>query len=228
MGVKAYVLRKLVSDEVLRNKIALAYLVVGIAKVASALSFILIPDTMAKIPLLNKLVKSSEDHTIAGKLYEYVYLAIGVYAVIAALALYHLFPPSVSTILQNKFTEYTLFVLLGLLLIVFYGLVIYTDVPIPKNKDNYKFYNFWGVLGGVVLVCMPLLTEVVKAFIPVFKGWSNELQSAIILGLSLIVYTIANLVFIYINQNQIKLPPYIQAVLPTLGTAFKSQPPATK
>jgi hypothetical protein len=221
MGVKSYVLKKLVSNEALRNKIALAYLVLGILKVGMALCFILIPDIIARVPVVNTLVKPKEDHTLAGKFYEYVYLMIGIYAVITALALYHVFPTAVSLALQNKWWEYAVFIVLGLLLVVFYYLVIYTNAPIPKDKDNYKYYNFWGILGGIVLVLMPFVTELAKAFVPLFKSWSNEMQSAIILGLTIIVYTVANLVFIYINQNNIRVPRYIEIALPAKGPAAK-------
>lgn len=196
-------LRTFVKNEAMRNKIAMAYLVVGIGKVLLALAFMLFPDKVSKVPLLGQLSKDNKDHTAAGVVYEYVYLVIGIFAVCIALSLFNVFPDSISNVLQDKRSEYGLFVTLGTILVVFYSLVLFTDVRITKDKRNYEYYRFWGLMGGASLMAIPLAAEGIKKAIPVFKTMSPKLQSAVILGISIVMYAIASVMFVYVNKNNI-------------------------
>ena len=196
-------LNSLVKNEALRNKLGFVYLVLGISKVALAVGFIVAPEEIKKVPVVGNFAKPNKDYTAAGMVYEFVYLALAFFAVLLALSMYGVFPVAVTRVLQNKRWEYAMLAFLGFFMTIFYALVLFTDIGISKDERNTEYYRFWGFLGGIAIVVIPIIAEALKLFTPLFRSMSLNLQSAIILGVGIVVYAVATAVFLYVHANSI-------------------------
>ena len=103
-----------------------------------------------KVPFIKNVTSPEEDTPISGKMYEYMLLIFGLFTFITSCAY---------TFFEYKWTEYTVFITLGLLLTIFYSLVLLTKTKIPKRRDQTVYYKFYGLGGGIFFLLMPFIFE---------------------------------------------------------------------
>lgn len=176
--------------------IAGLYILYGIIKISLGLTVMIVPtEDLKKTKPLKSLAKHSEDKTFAGRFYEYVLLAFGVYTIIYGLNMLHFFPDNIYETIDRKETEYTVFIILGLLLTIVYALVLYTDAPISKDMKFEEHYKVLGLLGGLSFLVMPLIWEMVEQYSPWFKELSLAKKSGVILSSTIITLIIVELVY---------------------------------
>jgi len=118
--------------------LAILYILYGVVKIV--IGFIVMymtPEEISKIPVLSMLSKEAADKTLAGRMYEYVLMAFGVFTIIHGLLIFGLFPKWFVFGFEQKTVQYGVFFGLGAIMTIFYCLVLYTSLPIDKKtKDN--------------------------------------------------------------------------------------------
>lgn len=163
-----------------RRLVGTLYVLYGIAKTAISVAGLTIPyDTLSQVPLL-KLI-AHDDDTLAGNMYEYVFLVFALYTLIFGLAILRVFPEAVASIFENTLTDIVFVCALGVFLIIFYSLVLFTSIPIPKKEDERNSYLTMGLGGGISFIAIPLLFELLSHFLPVFRAMGKLGRAAIIL-----------------------------------------------
>ena len=185
--------------------IAIIYIFYGISKLIIGLSVMTLPlEIINKTPVINLFAKASEDKTFAGRMYEYILILFGIYTIIHGLAMLHVFPIKFHDFIELKETQYTIFISIGLVLTIFYLLVLYTNVPINKNLEkNRDHYKLLGLGGGISFLIMPVIWEFIEYIYPTFMKLSKEEQSVFILGSVIILAIVIELVYEYIKKKHI-------------------------
>ena len=187
--------------------IAIFYLIYGIIKVIVGLSLFIFPKhiLLKHFTFFKYFVSEQEDDTLAGHLYEYVLFAFGIFTIFNAFAILHVLPPDLIRLFETKYTEYTVFILFGLILTSFYSLVIFTNLPIPKSKD-YSYYTLYGFISGIIFLLMPVCSELMLYFIPTFHNLSIENKSITIMSILILLFVFINSVYFTVKKYNIPLP----------------------
>lgn len=98
------------------------------------------------------------DRTIAAKALEANFILFGVYSLMHGFDKFKLLPHCVSSVMENPKFDVLVYSVLGTFLTLFYALVVYTDVPIPKDKANISHYRLLGLVSGLsFLITVPFL-----------------------------------------------------------------------
>ncbi len=165
------------------------YLTYGIVKIILGMMLINVPyEYLLQIPIINLLLPNIDDDTLAGSFFEYMLVVFSIYTIFVGLALLDVFPNRFRLFLENKRTEYAVFIIIGALLLIFYSLVLYTNLPISKKTDDESMYNygFYGYLGSFSFIIMVAVFELMYWMEPSFRSLSFERRALIISGLSII------------------------------------------
>jgi len=182
--------------------LGIVYIIYGLIKVLVGIALFNVPKDvlLKKFPIIKNFTSPEEDDTISGKMYEYIFIIFGLFTFFNGMSLIRLLPKTLIKFFEYKWTEYTVFITLGLLSTIFYSLVLFTKTKIPKREDQTTYYKFYGLGGGIFLLLTPFILESV----PVFNKLSMEMKSMTVLTAMLIVFGIANWFY---NKNLL-LPEY--------------------
>ena len=187
--------------------IGILELLFGIFKVAIIFCLFFVPEKYTKdIPVLNKILVNANDNTLAGHLYEYVLLIIGIYSILSALTIFGVLP---EWFIDQQLVEFVLFTGLGAIMVVFYSLVLYTNLPITKNVNNYHYYFLLGLLGGITLIAIPIILQSIYYIVPVFHQLHSSVKTIIILVAFIIITLIIEYTYYLYKNNS----PTIQVLL---------------
>ena len=187
--------------------IGILELLFGLLKVSVVLCLIFVPEKYTKdIPVLNKILVNGNDKTLAGHLYEYVLLIIGIYSILSALTIFGVIP---EWFIDQQLIEFVVFTGLGALMVVFYSLVLYTNLPISKNVNNYHYYFLLGLLGGITLIAIPIILQFIYYIVPVFHELHSSVKTIIILVAFIIITLIIEYTYYLYKNNS----PTIQVLL---------------
>lgn len=170
--------------------LGIVYIIYGLIKVLVGIALFNVPKDvlLKKFPFIKNLTSPEEDDTISGKMYEYVFIIFGLFTFFNGMSLVRLLPQTLINFFEYKRTEYTVFITLGILLTVFYSLVLFTKTNIPKREDQTMYYKFYGLGGGIFFLLMPFILE----SIPLFNNLSIETRSITVLSMMLVIFGIAN------------------------------------
>jgi hypothetical protein len=151
--------------------VAIVYILFGLVKVIVSLCIALIPlEKLQQNPIMSLLVKPTPDNTAAGKMYEYVILVFAIFSLLYGLAMFgNVLPLFINRILLWKRTELTVMIVLGLFLLLFYSLVLYTSVPISKKTENDDVYILFGIGSGLSFIILPLVWKAITYSIPFLR-----------------------------------------------------------
>jgi len=205
--------------------VGILYLLYAFVKITVGLCVLLLPlNTIQKIPIVNIFTKEAADKTFAGRMYEYVLLVFGIFTLFEGLALLELLTPALSLYFESKYTDYIVFITLGTILVVFYSLVLYTDLPIQKNKDDYEHYKLLGLVGGITFLIMPVLWEIISYIIPKFNQLTYAQKSICIMSVIILLLIIIESIYRYLkrkNETIVQaLPPVYQQNVEDVKTAL--------
>ena len=133
--------------------IGILVIIYGILKVAMIYVSVALShedqNMVSQIPFIGSFVV--KDATLAGKMVEYALLVFAVFSIIRGLVKVNLFN---SDIVTSESTMYILYGIVGMLLIIFYSLVVYTDVKIEKDPANIEKYESVNLVHGITFVAM--------------------------------------------------------------------------
>lgn len=187
--------------------IGILELLFGIFKIAVVFCLFFVPEKyIEKIPILNKIMVNGEDKTLAGRLYEYVLLIVGIYSIISALTIFGVIP---EWFIDQQLIEFIVFTGLGALMVIFYSLVLYTNFPLSKNVNNYHYYFLLGLLGGITLIAIPIIFQFIYYIVPVFHELHNSVKTIIILVAFILITLIIEYTYYLYKNNS----PTIQVLL---------------
>lgn len=189
-----------------KTVLGIVYIIYGLIKVLVGIALFNVPKDvlLKKFPFIKNVTSPEQDETVSGKMYEYVLVIFGLFTFFNGMSLVRLLPHVLINFFEYKWTEYTVFITLGLLLTTFYSLVLFTKTKIPKRKDQNMYYKFYGLGGGIFFLLMPVILETVSRGLPVFNKLSTEVKSMTVLTTILTVFGIANWFY---NKNLL-LPVY--------------------
>ena len=171
---------------------ALIYILFGVIKIAVGLAvLLLLPKQVDKIPIAKIFSKEAGDKTLSGSMYQYVFIAFGVFTILHGFVIFKLLPMWFIKIFVTKSVQYGILIILGLILTIFYSLVLYTKILISKNKEFYAEYFTLGLIGGILYLLSPPLWELIEYMIPYFKNLPLEQQNMWIISVIIIVTLVA-------------------------------------
>jgi len=104
-----------------------------------------------KFPLMEYFI-SSRDSTISGLMFEIIICIFGIFTLCHGLSYFFDFPEHLEYYLFSHDSVYMVHLILGLVLIVFYTLVVYTNVKIPKEPAEKNTYIIKGICTGIVFI----------------------------------------------------------------------------
>lgn len=160
------------------NPVGILFLAYGIIKIIMVTSLFVIPPNIEKqletIDIVNLFV--SGDNTLAGEMYEYVLLVFAIFSIVHGLALMGVFSEKFHSRLESKEFQYPFYIILGLWLMVFYFLVIYTNVPISKDPSKMYNYRLYGYLGGLSFLLVPVIWQIIERFNPYLSQMREDTQ----------------------------------------------------
>jgi hypothetical protein len=160
------------------NLVGVIFLLYGIIKILMVTSLFFIPPEikkrMATIEGLDMFV--SGDETVSGKMYEYVLLTFAIFSVIHGLALLGVFPEGVHNLIERKAFQYPFYIALGLWLMIFYAIVLYTNLPIEKDMKNARNYKIYCYFGGLSFLLVPVVWELIEKFNPKLNQMPQDKQ----------------------------------------------------
>lgn len=148
-------------------------LIFGIFKILLGLSIIFIPLEVRKVYQEKKIIKDfiPIEKNTAELMLDISIVIVAIFSVIEGLhILGYLNNKYLSYLIFTHFFTYILYTIVGLLLIIYFSLVVYTDVDVgSKNKKDYSKYEIFGVGTGILMIMIVLLKYMY------YNGWNNTL-----------------------------------------------------
>ena len=192
-----------------RYTVGVLYLLYGIVKIILTIIALTVPyEKLSTWPLLSIMAKN--DHTISAQMYEYIFAAFAGFTILYGLTMLYILRGPIARVIEYKYTELLYMLVLGAFLVIFYCLVLYTNVNIPKIRENYPMYELFGLGGGLSFIVIPLIWEGIIKFTPIFKGMSSYTKSIVVL-LSVILIAGAVLVLLaFLKRYKREIAAYKQ------------------
>lgn len=191
-----------------------ALVVYGIVKITLCLIVLFIPHSRReKVPFLKWL---SPDATLSGHVIEVILFVFGCYTLLHGLSLLEHIGPSYARYIDHVNALIAVYGGLGIFMIVFFSLVAYTDIPIPKDKKETPTYEIVGIGGGImflVSLCAILLYGIF--YHPRWMGsvrWPHDIQAYVIASGVMLVA----LAFVVIHAMRNKVDKNIRDEVVTL------------
>lgn len=178
--------------ESLKWLLAITLLVLGLAKIAVGMAVLILPQNVrGRIPF----VKETKDATLAGHMYEYVMMAFGAYLVVFGMNL-------LDWIVVPPVLFISVMMLLGTVLVIFYSVVLFSDIPMSKDPSNRSTYLVRGLGSGVFFLLIPFLWMLVQWALPIYRTFAPLRQVMIFLSLVVAGVIIMDLLTLRIkNEN---------------------------
>ena len=121
-----------------------ALIVFGFLKIALSVAIVSLP-----VSLLDRQSFIVPDKTAAGIVLEVVLFLFGTYSLSHGLSILGHLHKRYDKLMHRLTTFVCLYGGLGVFLITFYGLVVFTNVPIGKDESKKPFYELVGIGGGL-------------------------------------------------------------------------------
>lgn len=107
----------------------------------------------------------THDMTSAGLVLVITFLIFSTYTLLHGLSILHYLPYKIIKYFQNITINYIIYLTLGVMLIIFYSLVLFTDLNISKNEKHRASYEIIGLGGGVLFIASVLILSIYIKFI---------------------------------------------------------------
>ncbi len=97
-----------------------------------------------------------EKHTFADNLLIIILLIFGIYSLLHGIAM--LFHTSMfGQMVDNVNTFGVIYMIFGIIMIEVYSIIVYTNIPIPKNENKMEKYKLIGIGGGITFILALLM-----------------------------------------------------------------------
>lgn len=176
----------------LQQVIGLLFILYGLVKLGIFISLITIPKhiqkDLSKIPGVSIVVTG--DHTMAGRGLDYVIALFAVFSLIHGCALLGFLPNGVDSFIESHLFQYSFYILCGLSMIIFYTLVLYSDLPITKDPNRKKDYIMYGYVIGTIFLVIPVVWHFIIVLYPLIHKMPVRKQLMFLTALIFIVFGI--------------------------------------
>lgn len=175
----------------------------GILKITIGIVACFIPDSerekVQHIPFIKHFI--SGDTTLSGKMFDIALLVFGLYTLIHGLYMIRILPQRVKETILTRKMLYWLNGGLGVILTIYFILILYTNTPLPKNEEYTSRYMTEGLCSGLTfLITLPTL---VIYHVIVDNGLKNAIMTESLL-LLLCLFSIGVLAY-FILRTVIKV-----------------------
>jgi hypothetical protein len=128
----------------------------GLVKTATILAGVALPieyrDEISKYPILNGFM--TKDVTLAGKIVEYGLLSFAVFTLLRGMCELNLIHDAFAKFIMQESTAKYMYGIVGIILTIFYSIVVYTDLNIEKDPSNKYHYESVNLVQGLIFVAM--------------------------------------------------------------------------
>lgn len=140
------------------------FLVYGVFKIiVSVLALTLPSRVQARLKGTPLGLLFTNDRTAAGRAFDYTLIIYALYSILHGLTLLGCNLPLFEHLFMSLAFKATIYIALGLFLVIYYSLVLYTDMPISKTLSEYSTYQTYILLGVVFLLT--------SALVPFYGRW---------------------------------------------------------
>jgi hypothetical protein len=142
----------------------------------------------------------SLDESVAGKVMTILLVLLSIFTLVHGLSLLNVFSESFNHAMEGMVVQVVFNLLMGIVMTVFFAIVAFTNLKIPKDPTKINTYKLVGFGGGLLfLVTVPLLLVFYKYWKPL-RWHGLSLPGAIML---IIVATVITLGFVatYLNTK---------------------------
>jgi hypothetical protein len=151
----------------------------------------------------------SDDETLAGKAFDIALMVFGMYTILHGLHLLHAIPGHIGEFILSRNVVLTLHMVIGFCLLVFYSLVIYTDVNIAKQKSHINRYKIEGIVSGLMfLIVVPiLLAYYIVQDHGIIGAWQHSpflLSLYVVIAIGILIITIYTFLKAFMAENKEK------------------------
>lgn len=166
---------------VLKIIIGIIIIIYGFIKSIFSIFEIFLPEKYRKsIPFI------TSDRTVAGLFMIEVLLAFGIYSIFHGLSILQIMPTNFNNIFDNFITTYIIYGLFGIILIIFYIYILFTNINISKDMTRISTYEIGGLSSGITFITSIL---VIKLYNNIFKlniKWYDNDNILLIIGTSIL------------------------------------------
>lgn len=176
------------------------FLLYGISKVVIFLTILTIPpkiqDKLADTPILNSIITG--DRTDAGHGIEYVLLIFGIFSIFHGLAMLGSLPASACDFILSRRFQFTFYFALGAFMMIFYSMILYTNVAISKKPENTDIYWIYAFLVGPSFLAVPVIWQLYLFIAHMLSQLSFGMQLFfIIIMMCVVIFTLLYMLWIY-------------------------------
>jgi hypothetical protein len=139
------------------------------------------------------------DSTFAAKVLEFVLVLFGIYSLLHGLDRFNVFPENFHSRLHARKTTHSVNASIGLILTIFYSLVVYTNLPIQKNNSEMSRYKHIGIITGLSFLIMVPLTLIYHAYVD--HGFKFLLRDQVCILSAVCIAIIIHLCYLITTNN---------------------------
>jgi hypothetical protein len=133
----------------------------GIIKITISVIALVLPFQMRQyvtetVPMIKPFLPG--DSSFPGLILDIVLFLFGAYSLVQGLVYLDIMPQSFAKFWSDPMLAYVFNNVLGLILVVMFTLILYTNIPIKKSEQQYYTYKMFGLIGGYMFLCsMPVI-----------------------------------------------------------------------
>jgi hypothetical protein len=160
------------SDKEKMLLVGYALIVYGIVKIILCMIVFIVPHSRREnVPFFEWL---SPDATLSGHVIEVALFVFGCYTLLHGMSLVGYIGSPYATYIDHVYALTAVYGFLGVFMIVFFGLVAYTNLPIPKDTEQTPTYEIVGIGGGITFIVS--LFWIYLYCIAHYPGWMASLR----------------------------------------------------
>jgi hypothetical protein len=132
-------------------------LIYGTIKLTIGLTALILTNKAISNAQNNAILKDfiSSDLTLAGKVFEYTLIIFAIYTIITGIYLLGIIKnKQFNQLMHNQLITYILYISMGVFLILFYYIVLYTSIDIQKDPTQMATYKLFGLGSGLMFLIM--------------------------------------------------------------------------
>ena len=154
-------------------------------------------DIASEIPIMGSFVV--KDPTLAGKMVEYGLFVFAVFSILRGLVKVNAIKNH--DVITSEHIMNILYGVVGTLLIIFYSLVVYTDINIDKDPANNEKYESVNLVHGITFVAMIPLFFIYNDILNNLKSLSKVLTITNAMLLVWLLVSLAVVVYLTFKHN---------------------------
>lgn len=181
---------------ILKLIIGFIIIIYGFIKSIFSIFEIFLPEKYRKsIPFI------TTDRTVAGLFMIGVLLAFGIYSIFHGLSILKIMPTNLNNIFDNFITTYIIYGLFGIILIIFYIYILFTNINISKDMRHKSTYEIGGLSSGITFITTILVIQLYNNIFKLNIKWYDNDNILLIIGTSILTILTIFIIIKAIKSN---------------------------